>query len=112
MAESVALAVLENLVHMTMQDFPSGYVVVSAAVPDYIVVRSEADLRLLATTSLSGSQDVGDYWLEHRISVVLKVPSVVVPSEHIFLLNPAHPEFAAIEVEPPTAFYFDPRLFK
>jgi len=26
MAESIALAVLENLVHMTRQDFPRGYV--------------------------------------------------------------------------------------
>ena len=31
MAESTALAVLENLVHMSRQDFPSGYVCVAAA---------------------------------------------------------------------------------
>jgi len=30
MAESVALAVLENLVHMSRQDFPTGYVCVAA----------------------------------------------------------------------------------
>ena len=30
LAESVSLAVLENLVHMTREDFPRGYVVVSA----------------------------------------------------------------------------------
>ena len=30
MAESIALAVLENLVHMTRQDFPRGYVCVAA----------------------------------------------------------------------------------
>jgi RES domain-containing protein len=29
MAESIALAVLENLVHMTRQDFPRGYVCVA-----------------------------------------------------------------------------------
>jgi RES domain-containing protein len=36
MAESIALAVLENLVHMTRQDFPRGYVCVAAVLPDGI----------------------------------------------------------------------------
>jgi len=36
MAESVSLAVLENLVHMTGQDFPRGYVCVAAVLPDGI----------------------------------------------------------------------------
>ena len=34
MAESVALAVLENLVHMSRQDFPTAYVCVTAVIPD------------------------------------------------------------------------------
>ncbi|HZQ55388.1 MAG TPA: RES family NAD+ phosphorylase [Bryobacteraceae bacterium] len=38
MAESVALAVLENLVHMTRQDFPRGYVVVAASIPDRLQI--------------------------------------------------------------------------
>ena len=33
MAETVALAVLENLVHLTKEDFPTGYIVVAAVVP-------------------------------------------------------------------------------
>lgn len=36
MAQSVALAVLENLVHMSRQDYPIGYVVVEAIVPDHV----------------------------------------------------------------------------
>jgi hypothetical protein len=45
MAESIALAVLENLVHMTRQDFPRGYVCVAAALPDGISMIHEKDLR-------------------------------------------------------------------
>jgi hypothetical protein len=45
MAQSVALAVLENLVHMSRQDLPTGYVCILAMVPVDIAVLSEADLR-------------------------------------------------------------------
>jgi len=44
MAESVSLAVLENLVHMSKEDFPTGYVVVAAEIPDEIRVIEEKDL--------------------------------------------------------------------
>jgi hypothetical protein len=37
---------------------------------------------------------------------------VIVPSEHNYLLNRAHPEFGAIVAEPPALFHFDPRLFR
>ena len=41
MAESVALAVLENLVHMSRQDFPIGYVCVGAVIPDSMNIATE-----------------------------------------------------------------------
>ncbi|MDB6167136.1 MAG: hypothetical protein JWQ83_2276, partial [Lacunisphaera sp.] len=40
----------------------------------------------------------------------LRVPSVVVPGEFNYLLNPAHPKFAKIKVGKPETFSFDPRL--
>jgi RES domain-containing protein len=43
---------------------------------------------------------------------VLQVASAVVPNEHNYLLNPAHPEFALIAADPPALFHFDPRLFR
>ena len=38
MAQSVSLAVLENLVHMGREDFPVGYVVVGAIIPDTLEI--------------------------------------------------------------------------
>src|ERR1035437_10313235 len=49
MAESVALAVLENLVHMSRQDFPNGYVCVAAVLPDSVNITTERDRRLRAS---------------------------------------------------------------
>jgi hypothetical protein len=41
LAETVSLAVLENLVHMPRQDFPVAYVLVTAVVPDEVRVLEE-----------------------------------------------------------------------
>jgi RES domain-containing protein len=112
MAETVALAVLENLVHMSRQDFPIGYVCVAAVIPDSIGIVTAQDLRLRADLWEFSSQDLGDWWIDSKESAVLEVPSAVVADEHIYLLNPAHPDFARIAADPPALFHFDPRLFR
>src|ERR1035441_841320 len=66
MAESVALAVLENLVHMSRQDFPIGYVCVAAVIPDGMNITTERDLRLRADLRGLSSQDLGDWRSEEH----------------------------------------------
>jgi RES domain-containing protein len=111
MAGTVALAVLENLVHMSRQDFPTGYVCVAAAVPEIVRILAEDDLRTREPLRELSPQALGDQWLDSQESAVLRVQSVVARGEHNYLLNPAHPDFAAIVPEPPAIFRFDPRLF-
>jgi RES domain-containing protein len=85
MAETVALAVVENLVHMSRADFPSGYVVIGAMIPAWVKIATRDDL-----VAMIGHQDthiLGDYWLNLALSAVLAVRSVVVPHERNFLLN-------------------------
>jgi RES domain-containing protein len=41
---------------------------------------------------------------------VLALPSVIIPGELNYLLNPAHPDFKRITVGKPEKFNFDPRL--
>jgi RES domain-containing protein len=53
---------------------------------------------------------VGDAWLASGTSVALRVPSVIVPDESNYLLNPRHPDFNALDFRPPSPFAFDPRL--
>jgi RES domain-containing protein len=112
MAETVALAVVENLVHMSRQDFPAGYVCIAATLPAGIHIASEPELRRRGDLRELSSQSLGDWWIEANLSAVLEVESVIVPHEHNYLLNPAHPDFAKITTEPPALFHFDPRLFR
>ncbi len=56
------------------------------------------------------TQAIGDQWLSDRESVVLQVPSVVVPQEYNYILNPEHPDFEALAVGPIVDYRFDERL--
>lgn len=103
MASTISLAILENLVHMSRQDFPTGYVVVSAVIPE--------DLEILSLAEDENPPQGGDEWFDSQASAVLRVSSVVVPGESNFLLNPAHPDFERIVMEPARLFEFDARLF-
>jgi RES domain-containing protein len=109
MAETVSLAVLENLVHMSKEDFPVGYVVVAAVVPEHIRILRDEDL-LLKLHDIN-QRRLGDQWIDSCASAVLEVRSTIVPVEHNYLLNPEHPDFAEIAAEPPVPFVFDERLF-
>ena len=58
------------------------------------------------------SCDIGDKWIKEQRSVILKVPSVVVPEEFNYLLNPLHPDFKKLKIGMPIVYHFDPRLAK
>lgn len=54
----------------------------------------------------------GDAWIESGESVILSVPSVIIPDERNYLINPKHPLFKRIKIDEPSDFTFDQRLFK
>lgn len=58
----------------------------------------------------AASQSFGAEWVQAQRSVALRVPSVVVPGEFNYLLNPAHAQFSKVKVGKPEPFSFDPRL--
>lgn len=112
MAESVSLAVLENLVHMSREDFPTGYVCIGALLPNDILHLTELELRQDRKLRNLPEIALGDWWIDSRASAVLEVPSVIVPGEHNVLINPHHADFAKINPDPPALYHFDPRLFR
>ncbi len=56
------------------------------------------------------SKEMGDLWVKQGRSAVLELPSVIIPGESNYLLNPAHPDFKKITLGKPELFSFDPRL--
>lgn len=112
-AESLALAALEVLVHLDSASPLTAYVAIPVRIPERLVRRVPrrrlpADWRsVVGPISL---RVIGDDWVATRRSAVLAVPSAVIESECLFLLNPAHPEFGRIRIGRATRFAFDTRL--
>jgi RES domain-containing protein len=57
-------------------------------------------------------REFGAKWAAAASSAALSVPSVLIPLERNYLLNPAHPDFARIKIRKPEPFGFDPRMWK
>ena len=113
-AESIALAVLEILVHIENQQQLVDYQLGSAKFPESAIEHLDLE-RLPADWRRSPGpgqlQQIGNEWCAQGSSAVLQVPSVITGErESNYLLNRAHPDFATIELNEPEAFWIDPRL--
>ncbi len=53
-----------------------------------------------------------DRWLQSNISLILKVPSAVMPVEFNFLINPMHQDFTKINIENIIKMDIDNRIIK
>ena len=56
------------------------------------------------------TKKVGDRWIQNQESVILKVPSAIIPVEYNYLINPSHPDFEKVDIHSPQKFAFDPIL--
>ena len=56
------------------------------------------------------TQQIGDEWAGSRRTPILAVPSVLIPEETNYLLNPLHPDFGQIAISGPEEFVFDSRV--
>jgi len=105
-------SVLENLVHMSRQDYPTGYVVVAAIVPVHVRIIEHHRYLDAKSPDAALERTAGDKWLQSGEAAVLRVPSAVVAGDWNYLINPQRLEFAQISIEPPEPLKFDERLFE
>ena len=114
MAESISLCALEILVHVDPEDMPSDYHCFEVNVPAGIrVERIDAGglpKEWRRYPPHPKTQQIGTDWLKSGSSVLLSVPSALIPSERIYVLNPEHKDFEKIVIGDPEPFRFDPRL--
>lgn len=113
-AGHVSLAILEVVVHADLVLAPH-YVVIPAEFDEALVESLDA-ARLPASwrghPAPVAVVALGDEWLREGRSAVLRVPSVVVPTEPNFILNPLPPAFREIEMGKPEVLAVDARLGK
>lgn len=113
-APNPAAALLEILVHLEVdvEDFPSGYQLLTIDIPDDISMSAvETDaLQKNWWRDPHATRAIGDDWLRQRTTFLLAVPSAIVPETTNYLLNPSHPDSPRIRIASTAAYRFDERL--
>jgi RES domain-containing protein len=112
-ADSRSLALVEVLANIRRPTLlhDQQWVVIRVEVPEDLVERpTRVPEKWRETPYGTAPQAFGAEWVQAQRSVALRVPSVVVPGEFNYLLNPAHPRFGKVRVGRPEPFSFDPRL--
>ena len=112
-SESQSLAALELLANLEQASLLGRYVAIPVDFDESVVAVLHG--RALpsdwaAQPAPAGTRALGDAWITQATSAVLRVPSAVVPAEHNYLLNPAHPDCRKLRIGQPRAFAFDPRI--
>lgn len=110
---TLSLACLEFLAHFSS----------TADTPDLASFPLQFDSKLVAeleqlpadwreALAPRSTQKLGEQWWRAQTSAVLRVPSVIIPSEHNYLLNPSHSDFQQITIGAAEPFKLDPRLWR
>ena len=111
-SEHQSLAALETLVHLQ----PRGslrFVVIAVEFAEDLIEQLPATLlpaHWRGEPPGAATMEIGDAWVRAARTPVFAVPSVIVPQERNYLLNPLHADFRRITVREPLEFTFDPRL--
>jgi RES domain-containing protein len=114
-SDSIALAALEVLAHLQSTAVLQAYSLVSLRFSEQSVEVLEPGAlpaRWRRFPSPPENQAIGDRWVAEGRSLILRVPSAIVPAASNFLINPSHPEFKKVVIGRPERFAFDTRLFK
>jgi RES domain-containing protein len=111
---SLALAAIETFVHLGEDAVHLRFVRFRIDIPDDVAVERcrRPPARWRAEPPEQPSMRYGSAWVRRGRTAVLEVPSVVVPSEKNYLLNPEHPDFARLRVSRAAPFVFDPRMWQ
>ncbi len=92
---------------------PIDFSVVAIEVPENSIDEiSYAEIKdeLKANGLNSDFKSIGDNWLKKSTTLLLKVPSVVIPEEFNYLINPLHKDFHKVKIKETKLFRFDERL--
>jgi RES domain-containing protein len=112
-AESLSLAILELMVHLDDDSDICSFVAIPVTFPGTLVQvlpESQWPPNWFSLPIAMPAQQVGKKWLEEMSSVILQVPSSVVPQECNYLINPLHPKFSRLKIGPPQFLHIDQRI--
>ena len=115
-AESRVLAIVEVMVHITLANLPSDFIMVE------INVSKDMQIKILKPNILDPSwnsnpfsrstQTIGDDFVHLNKNYLLKAPSTVVEGDFNYLINPRHKNFTKMKISKAENFPFNLKIFK
>lgn len=111
-SQSISLSILESLVHLKRKDIPPSQYLLHIELPDEkeIAEISYKKIKKDWRKELEYTQWIGNHFIENKQSLLLKVPSAIVPQESNFLVNPLHVEFKKVKIIASELLDLDKRL--
>lgn len=113
LAETPSNAMLEVLVHLEIdpEDIPDNLRLLRVEIPTHVSMQTAAELPPGWEEDIHSTREVGDSWLLKGDTLLLRVPSAIMPHTYNVLLNPAHSQAPLVGVEVET-LRLDRRLLK
>ncbi len=114
-SEHQSLAMLEYFVHLDKDDPPGDLVLAIAEIPENLT-REQLEVSDLPANWREAAPPrelarCGDEFAQNGEHCLLLVPSVLVPNENNYLINPAHPVYNRIVVRELEPLSYDLRMF-
>jgi len=110
-ASSLALAALEMLAGLPSINMLNFFKCIRVSIEEqYIQKLDSLPDGWNAIPAGSVSKKIGGDWAQKADFPVLEVPSVIIPFENNYLLNPNHPDFKYLQLGNPQEFTFDQRF--
>lgn len=113
-SQSRALCTAEIAVHTPMGILPDDYVLVTLEIPGHSIFTlplSDLPGNWKAIPPAQSTRLLGNQFIKANKFLSMKVPSIVVPGEYNFLLNPRHNRMKDVDIITMDPFEFDTRLF-
>jgi RES domain-containing protein len=112
---TLSLAALERFVHSDPAFEPTDLVAIAVEIDANVSMHSVEVADLPPTwrqyPAPAALALVGGRWLQEAATAILSVPSVVIPHERNYVINPGHSDVRRLVAGPPEPFRFDPRMW-
>jgi RES domain-containing protein len=110
-----AMACLENLVHTNAETLGNTlYICMEILIPENaeptVITFKDLPENFTGEELKNVTQEMGTKWYTANQTLLLQVPSAIIPSENNFLINTLHEDFKKVKISAREPFNFDSRL--
>jgi len=111
LSENPAAALLEVCVHTAANDVPPEFTLLKVVGPEVeVALIEEASLPQSWQSRFDITRRLGTDWLQRRETILLKLPSAIVPHTWNFLFNQQHPDAGRFAIAEALRYPFDSRI--